>query len=95
MKEPDFSPAEGVDITTALRYIQAIEEAVKRDASSLDKSERSMMIGLIAGTMRKAADGLGEYRAHLEAVGLADPPTEEQLLQLRMIFRRALEKSEN
>ena len=92
MNENDFKPAEGVNIVNAFRYVEAIEEAVMRDVMQLGKSERSMIVGMIAGALRLAADHLGEFRANLEATGEADHPSEEQILQLKMIFRRAREK---
>lgn len=97
MNENDFKPAEGVNITNAYSYIAAIEEAVRRDVMLVDKKERSMLVGMVAGALRLAADQLGEFRANLEATGQADRPSEEQFLRLKMIFRRAREKrnSEN
>lgn len=88
----EFDPAPGVDIDNSLRYIEAVERAVRRDILKVDRSERSMTVGIIAGSLRRAADALGKFRADLEESGQADPPTEEQRFRLLMYFRRALEK---
>lgn len=91
MKEDKFTPARGVTIDNALRYIEAIEEAVKRDFNKLPSDERSVSVGMIAGSLRQASDRLAAFRANQEACGAAAPMTETQKLQLRLIFRHAKE----
>lgn len=84
-----------ITINTAIHVVAEIERVVEKEVYTLPPEERSMAVGIIAGTMRQVADRLGELRMVMEINGEAPPPTEEQLLQIRMIFRHAREHEEN
>lgn len=91
MKEDKFTPAPGVTIDNALRYIEAIEEAVERDINRIPKSERALAATLVAGTMRMASDRINSFRDKMERTGDADPLSEVQKMSLHLVFRRAME----
>ena len=86
----EFKPAEGVTFDNALRYLEAIEEAVKRDIKNFPKSERSMMLSVMAGSIAQVSDSLFKFRKDMEKRGDSTPVTEEQKQMTRLIFRRAL-----
>ena len=87
-----FHPPEDVTIHDALRYLEAIESAVRRDIRRLPIEERSLMVGIIAGAMSQTSETLTQFRIDMEESGEATPVTEEQKMQLRMTFRSAFQK---
>lgn len=91
----DFTPAEGVTLENALRYVVAIQEAAQRDAESVNKDDRSMILGILSAALEDAAHRVSFQRAQLERKGAAKPMSKAQRQQIEMIFRRALEKTEN
>lgn len=91
----DFTPAEGVTLENALRYVVAIQEAAQRDAESVNKDDRSMILGILSAALEDAAQRVSFQRAQLERKGEAKPMSKAQRQQIEMIFRRALEKTEN
>lgn len=91
----DFTPAEGVTLENALRYVVAIQEAAQRDAVSVSKDDRSMILGILAAALDDASCRVTDYRVQLERKGAAKPMSKAQRQQIEMIFRRALEKTEN
>lgn len=91
----DFTPAEGVTLENALRYVVAIQEAAQRDAESVNKDDRSMILGILSAALEDAAHRVSFQRAQLERKGEAKPMSKAQRQQIEMIFCRALEKTEN
>ena len=88
-----FTPAEGVTIDNALEYLQAIENAIRCGITRLPISERSMMLGILSGSIAQTAEALNQFRKDMEKTGTATPATEEQKLQLRMMIRMAAAKN--
>lgn len=93
MMNEEFEIPPGVTIVNALRYVNAIEQAVKREITRIPKSERGMVTAMVAGALRVSSDALNNLREKMEKTGEADPITDEQRLQLRMLFRNAMEKN--
>lgn len=91
----DFTPAEGVTLENALRYVVAIQKAAQRDVVSVSKDDRSMILGILSAALEDAAQRVSFQRAQLERKGEAKPMSKAQRQQIEMIFRRALEKTEN
>ena len=86
-----FKPAEGVTLLNAMEYATAIEDAVRDEIMTVPVEQRSAIIGMVAVTLKLTLSSLLAFRDSLEQQGLASPPTEEQLLQIKMIMRRAAE----
>lgn len=95
MNDDHFKPAEGVTIANALEYAEAIDQATRRDVKVIPKGERALSISVIAASLRLISDQLLKTRDYMIQTGKADPLSEEQLLMIKMIFRRAREKGEN
>lgn len=91
----EFDPASGVTIENSLRYLEAIEQAIKREIKTIPKSERSMMLGILAGSIGLVSNRITEFRKDLEKSGESSPVTKEQKEQLKAIFRRARDKYES
>ena len=85
-----FNPAEGVTFDNALRYLEAIEQAIKTEIKNFPKSERSMMLGVMAGSIAQVSDSLFKLRKDMERRGESTPVTEEQKQMTRIIFRKAI-----
>ena len=92
MEQKPFSPADGVTLDNALQFIEAINAAVRRDIPSVDRTERSMLIGIVAAALNQTSESLGQFRAKLEQAGQATPISEEQKAQLRLFIRGAKSK---
>lgn len=90
-----FEIPPGVTLENALRYVVAIQEAAQRDVASVSKDDRSMILGILAAALEDAAHRVSFQRAQLERKGAAKPMSKAQRQQIEMIFRRALEKTEN
>ena len=88
----EFIPADGVTIENALRYLEAIEQAIKRDITLLPKSDRSMMLGIMGGSLAQASENIFNFRQSMEKSGDSLPTTEEQKELIRATFRQALAK---
>lgn len=89
----EFKPADGVTIDNAIRYVEAVEQAVKRDIRRLPKNERSFILGMMAGALRLASDSLATFRKSLEDQGASSPMSDDQKLQLRLLLRDVLNNS--
>ena len=87
----EFKPAEGVTLLNAMEYAAAIGDAVRDEITVLPVEQRSVVIGMVAATLEMTRNSLLKFRDNLERQGLATPPSDEQLLQIRMIMRRAAE----
>lgn len=60
-----------ITINTAIHVVAEIERVVEKEVYTLPPEERSMAVGIIAGTMRQVADRLGELRMIMEINGEA------------------------
>lgn len=87
-KDNDFSPAEGVSIENALRYVEAIGQAIKRDIMQLPFEERGFIIGLLAGALLLEAKEIDKYRKTLIDLGQAVPMTAKQQEQFEWMMHR-------
>ena len=90
MNKDDFKPADGVTLENCFRYIEAIEQAAKRDIFLLKTEDRSTSLSIIAGTLKLVADQITKFRRQLEENGEATPMSDEQRLLLRAIMLRAV-----
>lgn len=88
-KDESLSPVKGVTIENCLRYINAVEEAAKRDIKDLPIEERSFMLGLIKVHMQLSIMSLDRLQAALEESGDATPITDEQRLHFHLMLQLA------
>ena len=93
MKDKDFTPAEGVTLKNAMRYVAAIGEAVKKDIMKLPIEQRGFISSLIAGALHMEAQSIDKYRDGLIQAGQAIPNTDEQTEEFKWILRRIFEKN--
>ena len=75
-----------------MTYIEAIEAAVRREVARYPRSERSMAVGLVASALVQTSETLKRFKDDLEENGEATPVSDEQIAELRMMFREALSK---
>ena len=87
-----FTPAD-VSIDNALQFVEAIEKAVREGIHTLPVEDRSIVIGIISGALAQTSESLAGYRKILERQGRADPVTEDQKEQLRLLLRKTIAKS--
>lgn len=90
MKGNDFTPAVGVTLENALRYVAAVGDAITRDLTKLPIEERGFIAGLLAGALHLEATRIDKYRAALIQQGQAIPVTADQQEQLKWMWRKVL-----
>lgn len=88
-KDESHSPVKGVTIENCLRYINAVEEAAKRDIKDLPIEDRSFMLGLIKVHMQLSIMTLDKFQATMEEHGDATPVTHEQKLHFQLMLQLA------
>ena len=93
MRDNDFTPAEGVTLDNALRYVAAIGNAIRRDLLQLPLEERGFIAGLLAGALHLEAQGIDKYRATLIDAGQAIPMTADQQEQFKWMMQRIFDKT--
>ena len=92
-KDYDFTPAEGVTLDNALRYVEAIGQAIRRDIMQLPFEERGFIIALLAGALHLEAQEIDNYRKGLIQAGEALPMTAQQQEQFKWMMHRIFDKS--
>lgn len=88
MKENGFTPAEGVTLENALRYVAAVGDAIRRDLTRLPLEERGFIAGLLAGALHLEATSIDKYRDGLIQAGRAIPMTADQQEQFKWMMRK-------
>ena len=91
MSKIKFKPANGVTIDNAIEYAASIDKAVMEGIDTIPIDQRSIVIGMVAITLELTRKTLVAFKDKLEMEGRATPPTEEQLLKIQMLMRRAAE----
>ena len=91
MSKSKFKPANGVTIDNAIEYAASIDKAVMEGIDTIPIDQRSIVIGMVAITLELTRKTLLAFKDKLEREGRATPPTEEQLLKIQMLMRRAAE----
>ena len=84
-----FESAEGVTLENAIRYISGVKAAVDREIYSLDREDRSMVLGIIASVLAKTAEEILQMKTKMEMAGESDKVSEEKKKGLRLLFRKA------
>ena len=93
MKKEDFTPAEGVTLENALRYVAAVGDAVTREITRLPFEERGFVAGLLAGALHLEAQRIDKHRAGLIQAGQAIPMTADQQEQFKWMMHRIFDKT--
>lgn len=95
MKDKFDIPQDIVTIDNALRFILAIEQAVYRDLNKLGKSNKALAASIVGAALDNASHSIMTKVDSMVKNGEAEPLSEEQLLHLKLLFRRAHEDKEN
>jgi hypothetical protein len=87
-----FTPAEGVTLQNALRYVAAVGQAIRRDLLQLPLEDRGFIAGLLGGALHLEAQEIDNYRKGLIQAGEALPMTAQQQEQFKWMMHRIFDR---
>lgn len=80
----DFRPARGVTLANSFRHIAAIEEAVVRDITKVDPSQRAGVLRIIRAALKMALNTINRL---LEESG-DNPASQKEEAKIYMMMRK-------
>lgn len=88
MNKHDFSPAEGVTLQNAIRYVATVGEAIRRDLLKLPLEDRGYIASLLSGALLEEGFEIADFKKELIRTGQAVDMTAQQKEQFELMLRR-------
>lgn len=75
-----------VSIFDAYRYIQAVEEAVRKGIGRFGRKDRTFIVESVREAMRLSSESLAELLAEMQREGAAYALTDDEKMRLAIMF---------